>query len=146
MEKKLFWRIIISFDKGEDAEEYIPIILRINSNKIEEVMGEIKLLETPEVYKRVIKNKKYGIYHFRNFNNVIFGYGGFGIMNLIASNIKSRTGHMGILRAMGMSSKDMVIMFITEGMIISCRNCFRICLGSNIFCICWKNYKYISCF
>ena len=40
-------------------------------------------------------------------------------MNLIGSNIRARTGHMGILRAMGMSSKDMVIMFITEGVIIS---------------------------
>ena len=43
----------------------------------------------------------------------------FPVVLFIGSNIRARTGHMGILRAMGMSSKDMVIMFITEGAIIS---------------------------
>lgn len=116
--KNYFGEIIISFDKDEDSEEYIPIIL----NKFKQdrgSYGEIKLLETPEVYKRVIKIQKMVSTTLGILTILSLAIGGFGIMNLIASNVKSRTGHMGILRAMGMSSKNMSIMFITEGIIVS---------------------------
>lgn len=113
-----FSEIVISFEEGEEAEEYIPIIL----NKFRQdrgLYGEIELLETPEIYKRIEKIKNIVSTTLGILSIISLGIGGFGIMNLIASNIKSRTGHMGILRAMGMSSKNMSIMFITEGTIIS---------------------------
>ena len=113
-----FSEIVISFEKGEDAEEYIPIIL----NKFRQdrgLYGDIQLLETPEVYKRIEKIKNIVSMTLGILSVISLGIGGLGIMNLIGSNIRARTGHMGILRAMGMSSKDMVIMFITEGVIIS---------------------------
>lgn len=45
--------------------------------------------------------------------------GGFGIMNLIAGGVRARTGHIGILRAMGMSRENIVKIFLAEGVIIS---------------------------
>lgn len=113
-----FSELVISFEKGEDAEEYIPIIL----NKFRQdrgLYGDIQLLETPEVYKKIEKIKNIVSMTLGILSVISLGIGGLGIMNLIGSNIRARTGHMGILRAMGMSSKDMVIMFITEGVIIS---------------------------
>ena len=113
-----FEELVISFAKGEEAGEYIPIIL----NKFKQdrgIYGEIQLLETPEVYKRITKIQKIVSTTLGILSLVSLAIGGFGIMNLIASNIRSRTGHMGILRAIGMSSKNMTIMFITEGVLVS---------------------------
>ena len=56
-----FSELVISFEKGEDAEEYIPIIL----NKFRQdrgLYGDIQLLETPEVYKRIEKIKNCLLY------------------------------------------------------------------------------------
>lgn len=117
-EERRFSEIVISFEEGEEAEDYIPIIL----NKFRQdrgLYGDIELLETPEIYKRVEKIKNMVSITLGILSVISLGIGGLGIMNLIASNIKARTGHMGILRAMGMSSKDMSFMFITEGTIIS---------------------------
>ena len=40
-------------------------------------------------------------------------------MNLIAGELRARTGHIGILRAMGMSRENIVKIFLAEGVIIS---------------------------
>ncbi len=113
-----FDEIVISFEKGEDAEEYIPILLS-KFKQDRGVYGDIQILETPEVYKRISRIQKIVSTTLGILSLVSLGIGGFGIMNLIASNIRSRTGHMGILRAIGMSSKKMTIMFITEGVLVS---------------------------
>lgn len=113
-----FSELVISFEKGENAEEYIPIILS-KFRQDRGLYGDIQILETPEVYKRIEKIKNIVSMTLGILSIISLGIGGLGIMNLIGSNIRARTGHMGILRAMGMSSKDMVVMFITEGVIIS---------------------------
>ena len=117
-EERKFSEIVISFEEGEEADEYIPIIL----NKFKQdrgLYGDIHLLETPEIYKRIEKIKKIVSITLGILSLISLSIGGLGILNLIASNIKARTGHMGILRAMGMSAKDMSSVFVTEGAIIS---------------------------
>lgn len=115
-EKYTYREIIISFDKNEDAEEYIPYILeKFNRSKLEKV----QLLETPEVYKRVVKIQKIVKNILTLLSIISLGIGGFGIMNLIAGGVKARTVHIGILRAIGMARKDISKIFLAEGVIIA---------------------------
>lgn len=113
-----FNQIVVSFYPDENSEELIPIVLqKFNSDR--RGYNQIKLLETPEVYKRIVKIQKMvksslGILAF-----VSLSLGGFGIMNLIAGGVRARTVHIGILRAMGMNKDDIVKLFLTEGIIIA---------------------------
>ena len=40
-------------------------------------------------------------------------------MNLVASGVRARIGHIGIMRAIGTPKKDVVSIFLIEGIIIS---------------------------
>lgn len=110
--------MIISFNRDEDPSDYVQgLINRLNRNKGS--YSNLKLLETPAVYKRIEKIKKMvnrtlGIIAF-----VSLALGAFGILNLIGNNVKGRSKHIGILRAMGMNIKNIVKIFILEGVIIS---------------------------
>ncbi len=113
-----FNQIVVSFYPDENSEDLIPIVLN-KFNLDRRGYKDIKLLETPEVYKRILKIQKIvknslGILAF-----VSLCLGGFGIMNLIAGGVRARTVHIGILRAMGMSKDDVVKLFLTEGIIIA---------------------------
>ncbi|MDP0506687.1 MAG: FtsX-like permease family protein [Fusobacterium sp. JB019] len=110
--------MIISFDKDENPEDYAQGLI----NKLKLSKGgysNLRLLETPEVYKKVVKIKKMvnrtlGIIAF-----ISLALGAFGILNLIGNNIKARSKHIGILRAMGMGIKNITKVFILEAVIIS---------------------------
>ena len=110
--------LIVSFDKGEDAEDLIPLFLR-KFNEDRRSYGQVRLLETPEVYKRIVKIQKIVRNTLGILSFISLCIGGFGIMNLIAGGVRARTGHIGILRAMGMSKKDIIKIFLAEGIIIS---------------------------
>lgn len=110
--------LIVSFDKGEDAEDLIPLLLR-KFNEDRRSYGQVRLLETPEVYKRIVKIQKIVRNTLGILSFISLCIGGFGIMNLIAGGVRARTGHIGILRAMGMSKKDIIKIFLAEGIIIS---------------------------
>lgn len=111
-------RVIVSFYQDEDAEELIPILLKkfkIDRGSLE----DIKILETPEVYKRVIKIQKMVKNTLYTLATVSLVVSGLGIMTLISSGIRARTNHIGILRAVGMSRESVVNIFMAEGLIIS---------------------------
>ncbi|MFK4785451.1 ABC transporter permease [Fusobacterium sp. MFO224] len=110
--------MIISFDENENPEDYVQgLINKLSLNK--GGYSNLRLLETPEVYKKIVKIKKMvnrtlGIIAF-----VSLALGAFGILNLIGNNIKARSKHIGILRAMGMEKNNVVKTFILEAVIIS---------------------------
>lgn len=113
-----FNQMIVSFDKNENAEELIPIVLKkFNSDR--RGYKQITLLESPEVYKRILKIQKMVKNTLGVLALISLCLGGFGIMNLIAGGVKARTVHIGILRAVGMSGKDISKIFLTEGIIIA---------------------------
>ena len=117
-ERYTYKQLIVAFDKNEDVEEYIPYILK-KFNQDRGGFERVTLLETPEVYKRILKIQKIvknslGILAF-----VSLCLGGLGIMNLIAGGVRARTVHIGILRAMGMNKEDVIKLFLTEGIIIA---------------------------
>lgn len=110
--------MIISFSKDENAEDLIPVLLnRFNSDR--RGYGQVRLLETPEVYKRIIKIQKMVRNTLGILSFISLCIGGFGIMNLIAGGVRARTGHIGILRAMGLAKEKVTNIFLAEGVIIS---------------------------
>ena len=54
-------------------------------------INQIRLLETPEVYKRIIKIQKMVRNTLGALAFISICLGGFGIMNLIAGGVKART-------------------------------------------------------
>lgn len=110
--------IVISVDKDEDAEEMIPILLE-KFNNDRNGYKSIRILETPEVYKRIIKIQKMVKMTLYTLAALSLILSGVGIMSLISSGIRARTGHIGILRSIGMPKEDVVKVFLTEGIIIS---------------------------
>ncbi len=113
-----FKEIVVSFFPNEDSEDLIPIILqKFNSDR--RGINQIRLLETPEVYKRIIKIQKMVRNTLGALALISICLGGFGIMNLIAGGVKSRTVHIGILRAIGLSKENVTKVFLAEGIIIA---------------------------
>ena len=111
-------QIVISFDKDENAEDLIPILIqKFNSDR--SGYKSVKVLETPEVYKRIVKIQKMvksTLYTLAALSLILSGV---GIMSLISSGVRARTAHIGILRSIGMSREDVVKVFLMEGTIIS---------------------------
>lgn len=111
-------QLVVSFDKNEDAEELIPLVVQ-KFDRDRNGYRDIKVLETPEVYKRIVKIQRMvrsTLYTLAALSLVLSGV---GIMTLISSGVRARTAHIGILRAMGMSKENITKVFLTEGAIIS---------------------------
>ncbi|MGL6067084.1 MAG: ABC transporter permease, partial [Cetobacterium sp.] len=109
--------LVISFPKNSDGVDYTAVVVR-ELNRSRSNYELITVLETPDVYKKVerIKNllkKGFVILLFISLFVV-----GFGVFNLIAFSIKSRGSYIGILRAQGISSKDLMLIFLLEATII----------------------------
>ena len=113
-----FSELVISFKKEENAEEYISVILS-KFRQDRGLYGDIQILETPEVYKRIEKIKNIVSMILGILSIISLGIGGIGIMNLVASGVRARIGHIGIMRAIGTPKKDVVSIFLIEGIIIS---------------------------
>lgn len=115
--KKEYKSLVISFPQGEQGEDYIPLILReLNRSRFSH--NQIKLLETPEVYKKVEKIKIFVNKSLYVLSFISLIVGGFGIMNLIGSSVRDRKNYIGILRAVGMDQKKIFELFILEGVLI----------------------------
>lgn len=117
-ERYTYKQLIVAFDKNEDVEEYIPYILK-KFNQDRGGFERVTLLETPEVYKRIVKIQKLVKNVLGLLSVISLCIGGFGIMNLVASGVRARIGHIGIMRAIGTPKKDVVSIFLIEGIIIS---------------------------
>ena len=110
--------MIISFYKGEDPNDYANFFIK-KLNKYRGGNSNLKLLETPAVYKRIEKIK---VMVNRTLSLIAFvslALGAFGILNLIGNNVRGRSGHIGILRAMGMKINNIIMVFILEALTIS---------------------------
>lgn len=110
--------IVVAFDKNDDVEEYISYFLN-KFNRDRNSLEKVKLLETPEIYKRIVKIQKVVRNTLGVLSLISLCIGGFGIMNLIASGIKNRSAHIGIMRAMGMTKKSVITVFLSEGIIVA---------------------------
>lgn len=109
--------LVISFPQDEDGVEYIPIVLR-ELNRSRFGYTQIRVLETPDVYKKVERIKSFvnkGLF-ILSFISLIIG--GIGILNLIAASVKDRSSYIGILKAMGVGKKSLMIIFLIEGAIV----------------------------
>ena len=110
--------LVISLDKSEDSEVLIPILLKkFNNDRIS--YKEVKILEKPEVYKKVVKIQKIVKNTLYILVVVSFILSGVGIMTLINGNIQARTMHIGVFRAIGIPKNSIVKVFLIEGIIIS---------------------------
>lgn len=109
--------LVVSFPQDEDGVEYIDLVLReLNRSRLK--FNQIRLLETPEVYKKVER-----IMNFVNKSLFILSFislivGGVGVLNLIGVAVKNRGSSIGILRAMGMNKKTIMEIFLLEGFIV----------------------------
>ena len=116
--KHNFNQMTVSFDKNEDVEELLPFLLsKFNSNR--NSFNQVKILETPEIYKRIIRIQKLVKNTLTILAIIAIAIGGIGITTLISSGVRNRTTHIGILRAMGLSKKNVINIFLTEGAIIA---------------------------
>lgn len=113
-----YHQVVLSLDREENAEDLIPLLLQ-KFNGDRNSYKKVRILETPEVYKKIVKIQsmvKTTLYALAFVSLILSGV---GIMALISSGIKSRSAHIGILRAIGMEKKDVVKVFLIEGSIIS---------------------------
>lgn len=116
--KRIYNSMIISFYENENPEDYAgPLINKLKENTFGK--SNLKLLETPKVYKKIIKIKKMVKITLSIISIISLSLGAFGILNLIGNNIKARSKHLGILRAMGMSKRRIVKVFLFEASIIA---------------------------
>lgn len=109
--------LVISFPQDEDGVEYIPIVLR-ELNRSRFGYTQIRVLETPDVYKKVERIKNFvnkGLF-ILSFISLIVG--GAGVLNLIASSVRDRSSYIGILKAMGVDKKSLMVIFLIEGAIV----------------------------
>lgn len=109
--------LVISFPQDEDGVEYIPIVLR-ELNRSRFGYTQIRVLETPDVYKKVERIKNFvnkGLF-ILSFISLIIG--GTGILNLIAASVRDRSSYIGILKAMGVGKKSLMVIFLIEGAIV----------------------------
>lgn len=110
--------VVVAFDKNENVEDYITYFLS-KFNHDRSSLDNVVVIETPEIYKRIVKIQKIVRNTLGVLSFISLCIGGLGITNLIASGIKSRSAHIGIMRAMGMPAKQVTKVFLTEGVIVS---------------------------
>lgn len=110
-------RVVVSLSGEESSEDILPLIVK-QLNRGRGSSEEVRILETPEVYKRVEKIKKLVNSVLGTLSIIALMVGGFGIMNLIGASIRERTGTIGILRAMGYSRNSVTQIFLLEAGII----------------------------
>lgn len=114
---KKYNSLLISFQEGEDSRTYIPIILK-ELNRFRFGQNHIKVLETPDLYKKVTKIKNFMDKVLFSLSLISLSVGGFGILNLIASKMRERTPSIGILLAIGISKKKLIQIFLLEATVV----------------------------
>lgn len=115
--KRSYKNLVIAFPEGENGEDYIPIVLK-ELNKIRPRYNQVRILETPDVYKKVERIKSFVGKSLFILSFISLGIGGIGILNLIATTVRERGSYIGVLRAMGMSRESLTKIFIIEAGIV----------------------------
>ncbi|MEG1449764.1 MAG: FtsX-like permease family protein [Cetobacterium sp.] len=120
--EKIFGRrdyksLVISFPQDEDGVEYIPVILReLNRSRLS--YGQVRLLETPDVYRKVERIKTFVSKSLFILSFISLIVGGIGVLNLIGASVRERGSYIGILRTMGMGKRVLIEIFLLEGAIV----------------------------
>lgn len=120
--EKIFGRrdygsLVVSFPQDEDGVEYIPVILReLNRSRLS--YRQIRLLETPDVYRKVERIKTFVSKSLFILSFISLVVGGVGVLNLIGSSVRERGAYIGILRTVGMQKKQLMEIFLLEGAIV----------------------------
>lgn len=109
--------MVIAFPRGENSQEYIPIIIN-QLSRTRGVNDRIEILETPEIYKSVERVRVLVNRVLLTLSFIGFGIGTFSVVNLIGSSVKSNMSTMGILKSMGMERKRIVRIFFYEGLMV----------------------------
>lgn len=115
--KRSYKNLVIAFPEGENGEDYIPIVLK-ELNKIRPRYNQVRILEIPDVYKKVERIKSFVGKSLFILSFISLGIGGIGILNLIATTVRERGSYIGVLRAMGMSRESLTKIFIIEAGIV----------------------------
>lgn len=109
--------LVISFPQDEDGEEYIPVVLReLNRSRL--LYNQVRVLETPEVYKKVERIKSFVGKSLFILSFISLIVGGAGILNLIASAVRERRSYIGILRTVGMDKGSLMEIFLIEAAVV----------------------------
>lgn len=109
--------LVISFPQDEDGAEYIPVILR-ELNKSRFGYDQVRVLETPDVYKKVERIKGFVSKSLFILSFISLTVGGIGVLNLIASSVRERSSYIGILRTMGVNRKSLSEIFLIEAAMV----------------------------
>lgn len=109
--------LVISFPQDEDGEEYIPVVLR-ELNRSRFSYNQVRVLETPEVYKKVERIKSFVGKSLFILSFISLIVGGAGILNLIASAVRERRSYIGILRTVGMDKGSLMEIFLIEAAVV----------------------------
>ncbi|MGL6115577.1 MAG: ABC transporter permease [Cetobacterium sp.] len=109
--------LVVSFPRGEDGVEYIPVILReLNRSRLK--YNQVRVLETPDVYKKVERIRGFVSKGLFILSFISLMVGGFGVMNLIGFSVYERGSYIGIMKTMGVSREDIMKIFLLEGTIL----------------------------
>lgn len=115
--KEDYKNMIIAFPRGEDVQEYIPIILN-QLSKYRGVNDRIHLLETPEIYKSVERVRVLINRILFTLSFISIGIGTFGVINLMGASVRNNIITIGILKSMGVKRKSIIKIFFYQGSIV----------------------------
>lgn len=109
--------LVVSFPKDSDGVDYTLTILR-ELNRSRSNSESIKVLETPDVYRKVERIRDFVAKGFFILSFISIGVVGFGTFNSVSQSVRDRASYIGILKAAGTSSKFLEEVFLLEAVII----------------------------
>lgn len=108
-------RVVVSFKENVDSNDYVPMIL----NNLNAGRGKkIKLLETPEIFKKVNSIISFLNKTLLMLLLVSLGVGGFFTFNMTANSIFERKSSIGILKTVGMKKNRIFKVFFLQNLYI----------------------------
>ncbi|MGL4944708.1 MAG: ABC transporter permease [Fusobacteriaceae bacterium] len=109
--------LVVSFPKESDGVDYTGIVLR-ELNRSRSTSERIKILETPDLYRKVERIRDFVEKGFFILSFISIGVVGFGTFNSVSQSVRDRASYIGILKAAGTSSKVLEEVFLLEGVIV----------------------------
>ncbi|MGL6099607.1 MAG: ABC transporter permease, partial [Fusobacteriaceae bacterium] len=92
--------LVVSFPKDSDGVDYTLTILR-ELNRSRSNSESIKVLETPDVYRKVERIRDFVAKGFFILSFISIGVVGFGTFNSVSQSVRDRASYIGILKAAG---------------------------------------------
>ena len=115
---KKYDQMIVAFQNGENTEDLLPMVIQQLERKYGR-KGKFYILEDSAGYKKIEKIKKTLDIFLKAIGIIAMIGGGLGISNLMAANVRERSSHIGIMRAVGISKNIILKIFLLEGSFIS---------------------------